>query len=90
MAFGGVPCGDTAEPARQAVLARRADGEAALVARLAAAREAGDLPPEADPAALARFLMAVLYGMSVLAAAGAGRSELEAVAVQAMRAWPGR
>jgi AcrR family transcriptional regulator len=56
--------------------------------RIAAAVASGEEPPETDPATLARFTGAVLQGMSQQARDGAGREELEAVAVAAMRAWP--
>ena len=48
----------------------------------------GELPANADPAALARFIATVTQGMAVQAAGGASRKELEAVAATAMAAWP--
>lgn len=61
----------------------------ALTSRIRAGVAAGELPEETDASALARFVGAVLQGMSQQARDGAGREELEAVAATAMRAWPG-
>ncbi|MDT0447372.1 TetR/AcrR family transcriptional regulator [Streptomyces johnsoniae] len=49
---------------------------------------AGLLPAETDAAGLARFVGAVLQGMSQQARDGVGRAALEAVAEAALRAWP--
>ncbi|MEU5973289.1 TetR/AcrR family transcriptional regulator [Streptomyces sp. NPDC047315] len=49
---------------------------------------AGVLPADTDVTALARFVGAVLQGMSLQARDGAGRGELEAVVETALRAWP--
>ncbi len=49
---------------------------------------AGLLPEDTDAAGLARFVGAILQGMSQQARDGAGRAELEAVAEAALRAWP--
>ena len=44
--------------------------------RLKRAKTEGDLPTDADPAALARYLATVIEGMAVQAAGGASRKEL--------------
>ncbi|MCW5771289.1 MAG: TetR/AcrR family transcriptional regulator [Rhodospirillaceae bacterium] len=74
--------------ARMAVAACRVAGEAALRRRLARAKADGDLPADSNPAALARFLAVVRYGMAVQSAGGATRKELEETAALAMKAWP--
>jgi hypothetical protein len=56
--------------------------------RFEQAKAQHDLPKDSDPAALARFLAAVVYGMAVLASGGASRKELEQVIRTAMKAWP--
>jgi transcriptional regulator BetI-like protein len=56
--------------------------------RLKRAKREGDLPADADPAALARFVTTVMQGMSVQAAGGVTRKELRAIADTALRAWP--
>ncbi|MGK5638317.1 TetR/AcrR family transcriptional regulator [Streptomyces sp. URMC 126] len=51
-------------------------------------KAAGELPPDADSRALARFAAVVIQGMSQQARDGASREELEAVAELALRVWP--
>jgi hypothetical protein len=68
----------------------RARGEALFRERLERAKAEGDLPETAKPDALAAYLMAVLHGMAVQAKAGFSRETLEAVAEQALAAWPTR
>ncbi|MFJ9691102.1 TetR/AcrR family transcriptional regulator [Kitasatospora sp. NPDC101183] len=58
-------------------------------ARLHAAREDGELPPEADPSALARYFAVVVQGMSQQARDGATVADLAATAELALQAWPG-
>jgi hypothetical protein len=41
-----------------------------------------------DDGKLARFIISVIWGMSVQAAGGASRAHLKDVAEQAMRSWP--
>ncbi|MFG2717606.1 TetR/AcrR family transcriptional regulator [Streptomyces sp. NPDC048416] len=67
---------------------RRADNLAAMERRIAEDIAAGRLLEGADAGALARFIGAVLQGMSQQARDGATRAELEAVADLALRAWP--
>jgi AcrR family transcriptional regulator len=66
---------------------RRATQQAAIRERLKRAKREGDLPADADPAALARFLATVMEGMAVQAASGASRKELNRVAATALRAF---
>ena len=61
-----------------------------LKARLSRAQDAGELPPEVDIHALARFVQSVQSGMSILARDGAHRAELLAVAELAMLGWDAR
>ena len=56
--------------------------------RFERARQEGELPPDADPAALARYVMTLSHGMTVHARSGATREELRSVAELALRAWP--
>ncbi len=79
---------DEAEPVRQALVDARAAGEAQIRERFERARAEGDLPETARPEALAAFLLAVSHGMAVQAKAGFSREMLEAVAEQALAAWP--
>lgn len=82
----GLSCGEESVPDE---LARhRAEKETALRIRLEEARKAGELSETADPAALARYLMAVSNGICVQAASGASAEELHQVAELALKAWP--
>lgn len=49
-------------------------------ARIRAARAAGELAPDADPAALAKLAAAVLHSLALRSRAGDGRAALEAIA----------
>lgn len=85
---GTLSCGDPADPIRQELSARRESSEASLRKRFEQAISEGDLPANCDPAALARFVVTVNCGMSVLAATGATRTELLRVVEIALQAWP--
>ncbi len=66
---------------------RRQD-TALLTERFERAREEGDLPPHADPAALARYVGCLAYGMMVESAGGITPAELRGVVEVAMANWP--
>src|SRR5580700_8245101 len=85
---GAIACGDEAEPVRQALNTHRTAGVALLRRRFEQAKAQHDLPKDSDPAALARFVATVVYGMAVLASGGTSRKELEQVIRTAMKAWP--
>ena len=82
--------GEEAESVRLELAKCRTRVESLLLARLERAKTEGDLPPAADPADLARFVMTVHQGMSVQATGGATGEQLRRVAETALRAWPGR
>jgi AcrR family transcriptional regulator len=77
---GALACGAECDAIGKALTARRATGVAALAKRLEKAKLNGDLPKDADAAALACYFTAVIYGLAVQAAGGATRKELQAVA----------
>lgn len=81
---------DSVAPVQKTLVDARAGGEAALLGRLEQAREQGDLPANADCAALTAFIMTLLSGMSVQARNGSDRATLEMVAAQALSTWPGQ
>jgi AcrR family transcriptional regulator len=85
---GALACGDGAEAVRGDLILRRAAGEKAVRQRLKRAQAEGDLPPEASPADLARFVVTVVHGIAVQAASGAARNELRRVVRTALQAWP--
>ncbi len=85
---GALACGKGADPVRQELISRRTAGEAALRQRLKRAKSQGDLPPDSNPADLARYIATIIQGMAVQAAGGASRDELQRVIQTALRAWP--
>ena len=58
--------------------------------RFERAQAEGDLPTDVDVKQLAGFIRTVVYGMTVKAASGATRDELEGVIELALSAWPRR
>jgi AcrR family transcriptional regulator len=78
---GHVELGERVRAARAAAVTR-------IEQRLGQAVTEGELGADTDIPGLARFVVAVQNGMSILARDGASRAELEAVARHAMRAWP--
>jgi hypothetical protein len=80
--------GEHAKCISDELCARRAANEKTIRERLKRAKTEGDLPKDADPAALARFVATVTQGMAVQAAGGASRVELRRVAETALRAFP--
>ena len=70
------------------VRAMRAAFREALQGRIRRDVEDGCLPPGTDAASLARFLAAVLQGISVQALDGASATELRPLVSSALAAWP--
>ncbi len=87
---GALACSSAAEPIRQEMVRRRGVFEGLLRRRLEDAKASGDLPPEAEPADLARFVLTLTQGMAVQASSGASRRSLQGVAVLALACWPSR
>jgi hypothetical protein len=88
MVQGALSCGETADPIRLELNSRRAAGEAALRKRFTRAKAEGDLPSDANPGDLARYVSTIIQGMAVQAAGGASRKELRRVVRMALQAWP--
>jgi AcrR family transcriptional regulator len=85
---GALACGSDSDPVRRAAAKLLAAGELALRDRFELAKIEGDLPPNSDPASLARYVTAVNYGLAVLASGGASAAELRRVVDFALEAWP--
>jgi AcrR family transcriptional regulator len=85
---GALACGNEPDCVRRDLISRRAAGESLLRRRFQRAKGEGDLPADADPAALARFIITILHGMAVRSASGTTRRELQGIADLALRAWP--
>ncbi|MET7574733.1 TetR/AcrR family transcriptional regulator [Streptomyces sp. NPDC005492] len=85
---GSLAAGEAGRVAQDTLIAWRDEGRARLRDRFRRAADEGDLPPDADPELLARYVMTVSTGIAVQAAGGATRSELQQVADAALRNWP--
>lgn len=88
MIKGSLTCGEAASALQKEMAAHRAQGEAALRQRFELAAEQGDLPADAEPASLARYVMAVAQGMSLQAAGGASGKQLQQIVDVALLAFP--
>ncbi len=88
--ISAVACGPEASSIRECVIERQKSGRQALIGRLEEYKNEGDLPADIEPEALARYMTAVLQGLSVQAGAGASKAELHSLVDMAMRTWPGR
>ncbi|SEU34141.1 TetR/AcrR family transcriptional regulator [Stigmatella erecta] len=84
---GALVCGDAAEPIREELASRRGATQRALQVRLERAKKEGDLPRDANPAALALFVSILIQGMAVHASAGTRREELHQAVDVALLAW---
>jgi AcrR family transcriptional regulator len=87
---GALAAGPAAASIRKELSLRRAAAETAVRRRLERAIAEADLPANVDARQLARYLITVLWGLSVQAAGGATRAQLKEVANLAMRCWPGQ
>jgi AcrR family transcriptional regulator len=85
---GALASGPLASTVRKELSLRRAGAEAAVRRRLERAIAEGDLPATVDPAKFARYIITVVWGLSVQAAGGATRAQLYDVAELAMKSWP--
>ena len=88
LVHGALASGPESGAIRKELAKRRAGAEEAVRRRFEIAVEAGELAKDTDVRKLARYIIAVVWGMSVQAAGGATRAQLEEVAAMAMRAWP--
>ena len=83
---GALSCGDNSF--RKEFAAQRATGHAELCKRFKRAIREGDLPTDTDANALANFVQAVNFGLTVSASTGATRKELLRIVEIALKAWP--
>ncbi|MBB5909936.1 TetR/AcrR family transcriptional regulator [Actinoalloteichus hymeniacidonis] len=87
---GALAVGETGQAAREASSEWRTRGQEHLRKRFQRAVDDGDLPSEADPTLIARYLVTISNGMAVQATGGASREDLQRVADAALRNWPPR
>jgi AcrR family transcriptional regulator len=85
---GALACGDSADCMRKELIRYRESLVTALRDRFHRAKSRGDLPKDSNPTDLARYLATIMHGLSVQAASGASRKDLQRVAILALQAWP--
>ena len=85
---GSMGCGDS-DRLRKELVSLRAMGERRLRERFEQAAAAGELPEGVSAADLARYVLAVMHGISMAATGGATREELMRVKELALKGWPG-
>jgi AcrR family transcriptional regulator len=88
LVHGALAASPSCDAIREQLSLRRARAETAVRLRLERAIVEADLPSRANAGQLARYIVTVLWGLSVQAAGGAKRSQLKEVAEMAMRCWP--
>ncbi len=85
---GALSGGEGADIVKNKLIQYRGSYEKLLINRFEQARKDGDLPDDAQPESLAKYLATLHQGMSVQATSGASREELMAIAALALSAWP--
>jgi AcrR family transcriptional regulator len=85
---GALATGAPGQLAKDALIEWRTNGEDAIRERFIRAQAEGDLPPDADPAVLARYIATFAYGISVQAATGVSREALSQMVDTALAGWP--
>jgi AcrR family transcriptional regulator len=85
---GALATSDSGRGVRDLLVAWRDNGFSRIQERFQRAVDDGDLPPETDPALLARYVTTLTSGIAVQAASGVGREELQELADAALRNWP--
>ncbi len=88
LVHGALATGPNCSAVRKSLAMRRAGAEAALARRMEHAVATGDLPGNYAAQNAARFVITVVWGMSVQSAGGATREQLESVGAMAMRVLP--
>lgn len=86
---GALAAGPAAASIRKELSRCRAAAETAVRRRFERAIAEGDMPANVHAAKLARYIVTVLWGLSVQAAGGASRAQLKDVSKMALGCWPG-
>ena len=85
---GALATSEDSRPVRDLLVDWRNDAGVRLEERFRRAVDEGDLPGDADPRRLARFVMTVAFGLAVQAANGLGPAELDEIVDTALLGWP--
>ena len=84
-----LPCSDeTEDSVRHGLAELRKASLIELRKRFKHFQSNGALPADADPDALARYIVTIAWGMAVEAQSGASRSDLHRTVKQALASWP--
>jgi len=83
-----LPSASADEPVQESLREMRRARRERVRKRFERALQDGDLPTDADPGELSRFLITVGWGMAIDAQSGASRTELMGTVRRAMKAWP--
>ncbi|MEG3165669.1 TetR/AcrR family transcriptional regulator [Sphingomonas sp. PB2P19] len=81
-------CGAEAESIKAEVVKRRASSESAVIQRFERAAADGELPEGMTPAALVRYLFALLQGLALQGGSGATCGELNQLVETSLAVWP--
>jgi TetR/AcrR family transcriptional regulator, copper-responsive repressor len=88
IAIGSLRCGPDDQPVVDATRQARTFALERLTARIAQAKESGELPEGCDTEVLSRFVTAVVQGLAIQALDGADLKQLSAIVDVALAAWP--
>jgi AcrR family transcriptional regulator len=83
-----LPSSESTVSVRQELATQRKARRAKLRKRFQEAKASGDLPPDSEPEELARFVMAIRWGLAVEAQSGANKRDLYSIVARAMQTWP--
>jgi AcrR family transcriptional regulator len=83
-----LPSSESTVLVRQELATQRKASRAKLRKRFQEAKASGDLPPDSEPEELARFVMAIRWGLAVEAQSGANKRDLYRIVARAMQTWP--
>ncbi|MFF7209335.1 TetR/AcrR family transcriptional regulator [Streptomyces sp. NPDC008238] len=85
---GALPSSEAGQPAHDMLVEWRNASALRVEERFQRAVDEDDLPRDADPRRLARYVMTVAFGIAVQATGGLGPDELADVADMALECWP--
>lgn len=88
MMQGALATSPESESIRRTVANMRKMGEGQIRDRFEQAKHEGHLPADADPTAMACYVMTILAGLAVQAKSGASREQLQEVVRLVMQNWP--
>jgi AcrR family transcriptional regulator len=83
-----LPCSDDADSVRRDLAVQRKAARIELRKRFKRSKSEGDLPADADPDTLARYVVTVAWGLAVESQSGATREDLHRTVKMALKSWP--